>query len=410
MPPTEAKMNQNIRHYCRKIERHPNERVPLLRALEVLDSLRGISIAALSETGAGRAVKGLKRHVDQEVATRAKALVAKWKELVQREGEEEDKEEDTLPRPIEAVSEREEEQRDPPEERAQDDNEPKRKKSQKRDRPEKEEDGSKRPRSSSSSSKRHKESNRDSRIISTLLGQEHKSSSSSSSRRHHKSSKKSKMSADDAFDNALTGLAETLSAPQKQSKRSQGSSSSSNNSGGHRSSSKHTSSDTKSSISCNSANKNNPDFERPIPSSSRSTSAQSRSPTVPVSPTVPLNLCTEYKPLRQPLPIRGATTNGTPHRLGGATDDGALSDMLASMKKAKGGRRPAVYSGTKRSGYSGSVPSLMDICIRTLQGSVQQSLLSSQFVFQCCNLPQHSEQFAFQSSILGCSKWVSNRE
>ena len=53
------------------------------------------------------------------------------------------------------------------------------------------------------------------------------------------------------------------------------------------------------------------------------------------------------------------------------------------------------------------------------QGSVQQSRLSCQFGLQCCNLPQlleHSEkctissQFAFQSSILRCSKWVSNGE
>ena len=90
MAPAEAKLNQNIRHYCRKIERHPNEREPLLRALEVLGSLKGISIAALSETGVGKTVKGLKRHEDGEVAARAKALIAKWKELVAKEDEKED--------------------------------------------------------------------------------------------------------------------------------------------------------------------------------------------------------------------------------------------------------------------------------------------------------------------------------
>ena len=81
---------KNIRHYCRKIERHPNEREPLLRALEVLGSLKGISIAALSETGVGKTVKVLKRHEDGEVAARAKALIAKWKELVAKEDEKED--------------------------------------------------------------------------------------------------------------------------------------------------------------------------------------------------------------------------------------------------------------------------------------------------------------------------------
>ena len=31
MPATVAKLIENVRHYCRKIERHPNDRVPLLR-------------------------------------------------------------------------------------------------------------------------------------------------------------------------------------------------------------------------------------------------------------------------------------------------------------------------------------------------------------------------------------------
>ena len=43
--------------------------------------------------------------------------------------------------------------------------------------------------------------------------------------------------------------------------------------------------------------------------------------------------------------------------------------------------------------------------VHGVPGSVQQSHLSSQFVFQCCNLQQHSEkctisaQFAFLSSV-----------
>ena len=31
MPATVAKLIENIRHYCRKIERHPNDKAPLLR-------------------------------------------------------------------------------------------------------------------------------------------------------------------------------------------------------------------------------------------------------------------------------------------------------------------------------------------------------------------------------------------
>ena len=37
------------------------------RALDVLDSLEGISIAVLSETGAGRAVNGLKKHEERRI-------------------------------------------------------------------------------------------------------------------------------------------------------------------------------------------------------------------------------------------------------------------------------------------------------------------------------------------------------
>ena len=55
---------------------------------------------------------------------------------------------------------------------------------------------------------------------------------------------------------------------------------------------------------------------------------------------------------------------------------------------------------------------LLDICG---QGSVQQSRRSSEFALQCCNStvkPSEkctiSSQFAFQSSILRCWKWVSN--
>ena len=53
------------------------------------------------------------------------------------------------------------------------------------------------------------------------------------------------------------------------------------------------------------------------------------------------------------------------------------------------------------------------------QASAQQSRRPSQFAFQCCNLLQllyahtkytNSSQFAFKSSILRCSKWVSNGE
>ena len=39
----------------------------IFRALDVLDSLEGISIAVLSETGAGRAVNGLKKHEERRI-------------------------------------------------------------------------------------------------------------------------------------------------------------------------------------------------------------------------------------------------------------------------------------------------------------------------------------------------------
>ena len=368
MPPTEAKLNQNIRHYCRKIERHPNDRAPLLRALEVLGSLKGISIVALSETGVGKTVNGLKRHEDGEVAARAKALVAKWKELVQKEEEEGEN-------PIPGDGKRREDEG--PGERAQD-SEPKRKKPKKRGGPgrEEDEDGRKTSRhhreresdesrlssSSSSSSRRHKESKKEpSTSTSFKPRQRDEPASSTSSRQHHKSSRSSKLTAYDAFDNALNGLTETHSASQKQSKRTKASSSGSNG-GCRRSSSNRKGSDADSiNSSFNSDNKKEPDDEQPSPSSSSC---------------VPPNLCTEYRPLRQSLPIR-TTTSGT-LRLG-ATDDGALSELLA-MRRANSGRRSAVYSGAKRSGYFGSVPSLQEICVRTLQENVDD-------IAECGGLP-----------------------
>ena len=53
----------------------------------------------------------------------------------------------------------------------------------------------------------------------------------------------------------------------------------------------------------------------------------------------------------------------------------------------------------------------------TLQVSVQQSRLSSQFVFQCCNLLNIQKNLPFHlnlnfnlQSTLRCSKWVSSGE
>ena len=353
MPSTEAKLNQNIRHYCRKIERHPNERAPLLRALEVLGSLRGISFAALSDTGAGKTVNGLKRHEDGEVAARARALVAKWKDVVQKEDEGEGQE----PRPEAKKTEQPREEKEASEERV---HEPRGKKPEKRGRSgrdEDEKDGQKRSRRKSadslslaSSSKRHKSSKNDAMTsTSPTSSQHHKPSPSSSSK--HKSSSKSKLTDHDAFGNALNGLAD-ISAPPKESKRS---SRKDGGGHGHRSSSSRKSSE----VNSISSNKNNADEERSSPFLSSSS--------------VPLDLCTEYKPLRQSLPIR---TNGTPSL--SATDDGALSDLLA-MRRAKT-QRSAVYSGAKRSGYFGSVPSLEEICIRTLQENVDS-------IAECGGLP-----------------------
>ena len=351
MAPAEAKLNQNIRHYCRKIERHPNEREPLLRALEVLGSLKGISIAALSETGVGKTVKGLKRHEDGEVAARAKALIAKWKELVAKEDEKEDEGEtenpvSAQPKPTDSMGELDQNGKE-----------------EKRKRHKMEEEGKKRSRhdksrhsdESKSSSKRHKSSKKDSSSSTSY-------SSSSSSRQHHKTSKRPDLKDDGAFENALNGLAETLSAPKKESKRSKGSSS-------NRSLSREKNGDSNNLNSLNSHNnlnslnsvnsrKNKPDGE---PSSLSSASS------------VPLNLCTEYKPLRQPQAVRTE-----PVRLG-MTDDGALSELLA-MRKSGAGRRSAVYSGAKRTGYFGSVPSLQEICIHVLQENVDS-------IAECGGLP-----------------------
>ena len=340
MAPTEAKLNQNIRHYCRKIERHPNEREPLLRALEVLGSLKGISIAALSETGVGKTVKGLKRHEDGEVAARAKALIAKWKDLVAREEGEGESEN-------QVSAEAEPKPTDPMEELAQNGKEEKRKKHKE------EEEGRKRSRhhksrhsdGSESSSKRHKSSKKDPSSSTSC-------SSSSSSRQHHKASRKSDMIKDDgAFENALNGLAETLSAPKKENKRSKGSSS-------NRSSSREKNGASNSLNGLNNLKKNKAVEEQP-----------SLSP----ASCVPLNLCTEYRPLRQPQAVRTE-----PVRLG-MTDDGALSELLA-MRKSGAGRRSAVYSGAKRTGYFGSVPSLQEICIHVLQENVDS-------IAECGGLP-----------------------
>ena len=69
--------------------------------------------------------------------------------------------------------------------------------------------------------------------------------------------------------------------------------------------------------------------------------------------------------------------------------------------------------------YYACLPEVGDDPMDGCQGCVQQFPPSSQYAFECCNLPQlleHSEkctlssQFAFQSSMLRCSKWVSNWE
>ena len=78
-----------INHYKRKIERHPSDGESLLHCLRKLSKLEGVTIATLQETGIGKVVNALKKHEEEEVAERAKVLVLKWKEIVAKEEQEE---------------------------------------------------------------------------------------------------------------------------------------------------------------------------------------------------------------------------------------------------------------------------------------------------------------------------------
>jgi len=87
---------------------------------------------------------------------------------------------------------------------------------------------------------------------------------------------------------------------------------------------------------------------------------------------VPEGLNTQYKP----LPRKPESSKKSSAPLPSISQDEALSALI----KGKGGRRTAVYSGTKRSGFFGAVPSLYDLCVRILQEHVEN-------IEECGGLP-----------------------
>jgi len=80
-----------LSHYKRKIEKNPDNEEVLLRSLAKLDGVR-VNIALLQDTGIGRTVSLLKKkYGDQEIGTKSRDLVTKWKDIVAREESDEDK-------------------------------------------------------------------------------------------------------------------------------------------------------------------------------------------------------------------------------------------------------------------------------------------------------------------------------
>jgi len=78
-----------LNHYKKKIENNLDKEDVLLRALTKLDKVL-VNIALLQDTGIGRTVSILKKH-DNEVGSRSRDLVLKWKAIVAREESEEEK-------------------------------------------------------------------------------------------------------------------------------------------------------------------------------------------------------------------------------------------------------------------------------------------------------------------------------
>ena len=65
----------------------------LLTALSGLESLQSFEVNTqlLSETQVGKKIRKLTKHEDDKIATAAKSLVAKWKDCVRREQEQQAK-------------------------------------------------------------------------------------------------------------------------------------------------------------------------------------------------------------------------------------------------------------------------------------------------------------------------------
>merc|ERR1711874_278696 len=80
-----------LNHYKKKIENNLDKEDVLLRCLTKLDKVL-VNISLLQDTGIGRTVSILKKH-DNEVGTRSRDLVLKWKAIVAREESEEEKDE-----------------------------------------------------------------------------------------------------------------------------------------------------------------------------------------------------------------------------------------------------------------------------------------------------------------------------
>jgi len=81
-----------LEHYNRKLQKYaeiPNSEAVLLKSLSRLDQVR-VNISLLQQTGVGRTVSSLKKkYPDSEIGALSKDLVAKWKDVVTQEENEE---------------------------------------------------------------------------------------------------------------------------------------------------------------------------------------------------------------------------------------------------------------------------------------------------------------------------------
>ncbi|XP_040569072.1 uncharacterized protein [Lepeophtheirus salmonis] len=384
-----------ISHYKRKMERHPKESEVLLHCLSKLDRVE-VNIALLQETGIGRIVNSLKKSEQEEVSEKARLLVAKWKDVVAKE----DDEEEDISGPS-TTQDQPQETEDEPEEEEDVENEPEEEEEDVKNEPEEEEPELEEeeeekpammippptpspPRSSSSSHhkkhKKKKSSHRDDDRESSYSSQSHGSGSSSSS--SSKKQKKETLKASDSFGNALMNISSSSSSKKKKSSKEDRSESSSHK----RSQSESASSSSKrshseSSSSSSSKKSHHQESSRSLSSSSYSSSKKNQQPqqeeslkkseknnlTLPLSPAPPIPsdlLLPAISPNYKPLPPKKEANNGTKKY---QNDDEALSSLISMSKSSK---RTAVFSGVKKSGYFGPIPTLLEMCITVLQENV----------------------------------------